>query len=247
MINIAIAGINGAMGQVLAGLVENDENLNLVCGISRSANQKIKTYESFDDIKEDVDVIIDFSSPDLLDSMLDYAKRTNTKLVIATTGYSEEQEEKIERISEEIAILKAGNMSLGVNVLKQITTQLSSLLKDFDIEIVEAHHNLKKDAPSGTAKMLFDAVKKDRKDAKAVYDRHDFSKKREKNEVGISSIRAGSIVGEHEIYFAGVDEVVKISHQALSKKIFAKGAIEAAKFIINKEKGLYDMDDCLRS
>ena len=199
-------------------------------------------------LPEKPDVIIDFSHPSALDSLIGYALSTGTPLVLATTGYSDEQIEKIKKSSEQIPVFFTFNMSLGINLLVELAKKATAVLGDqFDIEIVEKHHNQKIDAPSGTAIMLANAVNDtlDNK-MKYTYDRHSQRKKREKNEIGIHSIRGGTIVGEHDVIFAGRDEVITLSHQASSKEVFAVGSVNAAIFMNGKKKGLYTMADFIK-
>lgn len=247
MIKIILVGASGAMGETVAELVSKSLEYQIVAGIAEKEEEgNFPIYDSFSKIKEEADVIIDFSSRDLLDPILAYAKGNNLKLVLATTGYIDEDFKKIDEASEKIALVQSGNYSIGINIMLKVAKDLAGLLDDFDIEIVEAHHNYKKDAPSGTAKMLFSAVNEGR-DGKLVekYDRFSENKAREKNEVGISSLRAGTISGDHMVVFAGEDEVLSLSHHAASKKIFAKGALKAASFIVGKEKGRYQISDVL--
>lgn len=247
MIKIILVGASGAMGKTVAKLVRESSEYQIVAGIAeREEEGDFPIYDSFAKIKEKADVIIDFSSRDLLDTILSYGRENNLKLVLATTGYTEEDFRKIDEASERLALVQSGNYSIGINIMLKVAKDLAGLLDDFDIEIVEAHHKYKKDAPSGTAKMLFSAVNEGR-DGKLVekYDRFSENKVREKNEVGMSSLRAGTISGDHMVVFAGEDEVLSLSHHAASKKIFAKGALKAASFIIEKEKGRYQISDVL--
>lgn len=244
---ILLSGAGGQMGITLAGIIKNKEGMEVVAGVSdRPVKVDFTVYSSFKDVKEKADAVIDFSSPVVLEQLLDYCIKNNTPAVVCTTGYSKEQEQKIKDTSKNIPIVYSGNMSLGINVMEYVVEQMAKLLADFDIEIVEKHHNLKKDAPSGTAKMLFDSANKGRKNSLTRLDgRAGFYDNRDKNEVGISAIRGGNIVGEHTVIFAGDDEVLEITHRASSKKIFANGAIKAALFLQEKENGLYNMNDCL--
>lgn len=247
MIKIILVGASGAMGKTVAELVSKSLEYEIVAGIAEKDEEgDFPIYDSFAKIKEKADVIIDFSSRDLLDLILTYAFENNLNLVLATTGYTDEDFRKIDEASEEIALVQSGNYSIGINIMLKVAKDLAGLLDDFDIEIVEAHHKYKKDAPSGTGKMLFSAVN-DGRDGKLVekYDRFSENKAREKNEVGMSSLRAGTISGDHMVVFAGDDEVLSLSHHAASKKIFAKGALKAASFIEGKEKGRYQISDVL--
>lgn len=247
MIKIILVGASGAMGKTVAELVRESSEYQIVSGIAEKEEEgDFPIYDSFAKIKEKADVIIDFSSRDLLDPIITFAYENNLKLVLATTGYTDEDFEKIDEASERLALVQSGNYSIGINIMLKVAKDLAGLLDDFDIEIVEAHHKYKKDAPSGTAKMLFSAVNEGR-DGKLVkkYDRFSENKAREKNEVGMSSLRAGTISGDHMVVFAGEDEVLSLSHHAASKKIFAKGALKAASFIVGKEKGRYQISDVL--
>lgn len=245
IMKIFIAGITGAMGSALLSIIEKEE---VVAGYANENTviNGINVYNDLNNVTEDFDVIIDFSNKDCTDEILDFAKNRKSALVEATTGLVPELVEKIEQYSIFIPIVHSNNMSLGINTMDTVVEYLVEMLKDFDIEIIEKHHNKKVDAPSGTAKMLFDSIKRKR-DVVLSGDRTKRYSKREKNEVGISIVRAGSIVGEHSVIFAGIDEVVEIKHIASSKKIFATGAINAAYFLSNKNNGLYTMKDVLKS
>lgn len=250
MTKIILSGASGAMGKVITSLINDSENsdFEIVAGYADHKEEAdgFTIYDSLDDIKEEADVLVDFSLAETLDDILNYALRTKTNLVLATTGYNEKDIEKIKKASSSIAIVQSGNYSIGINIMLKIAKRMAELLEDFDIEIVEAHHNNKKDAPSGTANMIFDAVNEGR-DKKLYKNQERFDKKasRDKNEVGMSSIRAGTISGDHTVIFAGNDEYLSLSHHAASKKIFAQGALKAANFIKNIEQGYYTVDDIL--
>lgn len=248
MINVILVGSGGKMGKFVANGIQNDTDLTIVAGVDKFNNgESFPVFSSFDEINVDANLIIDFSNPSLLDGILDYALKNKTKLVIATTGYSAEHIEKIKEASKVIPIFFTFNMSLGVNLICSLASKAASILGDgFDIEIIEKHHNQKIDAPSGTAIMLANAVNEVFDDKMNYeYDRHSKRQKRTKNEIGIHSVRGGSIVGEHDIIFAGHDEVITISHSAYSREVFATGAIKAAKFIYKKPAGLYDMNSIM--
>ena len=251
MVKVAIVGCNGKMGYFVAASVESNPNAQTVFGIDAFGENKhsFPVYKSFDEAAEKPDVIIDFSNPAALDGMLSYAVENSVPCVICTTGYSAEQVEQIQKASERIAIFYSGNMSLGINLLIELSKQAAKVLGDtFDIEIVEKHHNLKVDAPSGTALMLADALSATlEQEPQYVYNRQCYRKKREKNEIGIHSVRGGTIVGEHEVIFAGHDEVVTLTHQAQSKEVFAAGAVNAAVFLASQEAGMYNMGNLLSS
>ena len=244
---VIINGYSGTMGQVLTKCVADDEELELVAGISPKHHDVdgFNTYSSFADVKEDSDVVIDFSNPLALDGILEYCLKTKTPVVLATTGYNDEEMEKIHEAAKQIPVFLSFNMSLGVNILLKLVKEAAKNLANFDIEIIEKHHNKKLDAPSGTAVMIANGVKEVLPDSEYVYGRHGRSDKRNSNEIGIHAVRCGTIVGEHTTIFAGHDEVVEIKHTAQSKDIFAKGSIEAAKFLVKQEAGYYNMNNML--
>ena len=250
MVNVIMHGCNGKMGRVITNLVEEDDNIQIVAGIDAYTGMA-NEYPVFASIKEcDVkaDAIIDFSVTAAIDDLLDYAVSTKPPVVVCTTGLSANQLEKINEASKSVAVLRSANMSLGINTLMKILKIATDVLADrgFDIEIVEKHHNQKVDAPSGTALALADCINQElNNEYDYTYDRSTVREKRKKNEIGISAVRGGTIVGEHEVIYAGTDEVIEIKHTAYSKAIFAKGAIDAAKFLANKEAGMYDMSDVI--
>ena len=248
MIRAILCGASGKMGGFVASAAENDSEISIVAGVDKvNSGEKFPVFSSFSDINVDADIIIDFSNVALLDSMLDYALSQNIPLVIATTGYTEEQTGKIKKASDKIPIFFTFNMSVGVNLIAALAKKAASILGDgFDIEIIEQHHNQKIDAPSGTAIMLANAVNSVFGDnLNYEYDRHSVRRKRPKNEIGIHSVRGGTIVGKHDVIFAGHDEVITISHEAQSKEVFAVGAVRAAKFLYGKNPGLYDMNSIM--
>lgn len=247
MYRVIINGYSGKMGVVLTKCVNEDSELQLVCGVSRDElDVPFNTYSKMSDIiNEEADVIIDFSHHSTIGDVLEYATKTKTPLVIATTGFNDEELEKINQASKIIPIFHSSNMSLGVNVLVSLVKQAAKMLKGFDIEIIEKHHNLKVDSPSGTAVMIANGIKEVLPDSEFIYGRHGRSDKRSNNEIGIHAIRGGTIVGEHTTIFAGHDEVVEIKHAAQSKDIFAKGAIAAAKFLVKQDSGYYNMNNML--
>lgn len=250
MTNIILRGCNGKMGNVVTQLLEEDENAVIVAGIdvSKGREDRYPVYYSFMQCNVPADVIIDFSSPVNIREMLDFAIRRGIGIVLCTTGFSKEDQRLIEEASKQIPILRSANMSMGINLLLRLIKDAAQVLADsgFDIEIVEKHHNKKVDAPSGTALAIADSINEalDNK-YEYVYDRTNIRAPRVKNEIGISSIRGGTIVGEHEIIFAGSDEIIEIKHTAYSKAIFAKGAIQAAKFLSGKKPGMYSMRDVI--
>ena len=224
----------GAMGKIISEMLGDDLFLNVALECEN---------KNFDNVKDKIDVIIDFSSPFNLDMICDYVSKTKTPVVFATTGYSKEQLDKINELSKIAPVLRSANFSLGVIVLNRLVKEVTPLLEGYDIEIIEAHHNKKVDAPSGTAKMLLksamDATGYDAKMGRNGYC------PREKNEIGVSAVRGGTIVGEHEVMYCGNDEVITLKHSAQSKKIFATGAIKAARWLKDQKPGFYDMEDVL--
>lgn len=252
MTKIIMHGCNGHMGQVISEIVAKDENAEIIAGIDIINNKEngYPVYTDINDCTEKADAIIDFASAKAVDKLLDYAATRQIPVVLCTTGLSEEQIAKTAETSRKVAVLRSANMSLGINMLLKLVQDAAKILAsaDFDIEIVEKHHNEKLDAPSGTALALADSINEAMEHQYEYrYDRSKLRQKREKKELGISSVRGGSIVGEHEIIFAGIDEVVEIKHTAYSKAIFAKGAISAAKFLKGKPAGMYDMSDVINS
>lgn len=249
MTRIITTGANGKMGKVIQSVVSAREDCEIVAGVDLNTepNGLFPIYPSISEVKEQADVIIDFSNPVLLDELLDYTKKTSTPLVIATTGYSDEQKKKIEDASKDSPIFFTYNMSVGINLLANLAKKATEVLgEDFDIEIVEKHHNQKIDAPSGTALMLADAIcEVTPQPMKYEYDRHSKREKRTRNEIGLHAVRGGTIVGEHEIIFAGRDEIITLSHSARSKEIFAVGAVNAAVYMNGKGPGLYQMSDVI--
>lgn len=248
MINILLSGACGKMGNAVTRCVGEDDELKIIAGVDKAEMLcDFPIYKSFDDVNVIPDVIIDFSHISVLDSLLSFAIKNNVPTVLATTGYSTEQLEKINAASAEIPVFFTANMSLGVNLLCSLAKSAAKVLgSNFDVEIIEKHHNQKIDAPSGTALMLANAVN-DVFDDKYTYeyDRHSKRQKRPKNEIGIHAVRGGTIVGEHDVIFAGHDEVITLSHAAQSKEVFAAGAVNAAKFMVGKPCGMYDMSSIL--
>lgn len=250
MTDIILSGCSGKMGASIIACVKSRADCKITAGVDLVEPRDVDfSYAAgFDKLDACGDVIIDFSNPAVLDSMLEYAIEKKLPCVICTTGYNEEQKSKIHKAAESIPVFYSGNMSLGINLIIELAKKAASVFgEDFDIEIVEQHHNQKLDAPSGTALMIADAVSEVRNDSEYIYDRHAYRRKRNKNEIGIHSVRGGNIVGEHEIIFAGTDEILKISHSARSKTVFAVGAVNAAVFLKGKAPGMYDMSDLLAS
>ena len=247
MINLAICGINGSMGKhVYNSAIKN--GFFVSCGIDKVLGSSVEcpVYRSFDEIKELVEVIVDFSSPELLDQMLSFAKANKTPLVIATTGYTEEQEQKIKAYSKHIPIFKSANTSLGVNLTAKLCKLCIQVLNGFDIEIIDKHHKNKNDSPSGTSLMLLDELQSTLSEEKNPIFGRKGKGKRKQSEIGIHSIRGGSTVGIHEINFFGENESITITHTAHSKELFASGALKAVDFILTKTNGLYNMNDILK-
>ena len=246
MVRIIMHGCNGKMGQVITGLVADDPNAQIVAGIDIADNRD-NGYPVFTDIKKcDVaaDVIVDFAAAAAVDALLDYSVEKQIPVVLCTTGLSDEQLARVKESSKKVAILKSANMSLGINTLMKLLKDAANVFAPagYDIEIVEKHHNQKVDAPSGTAIALADSINEARGgEYEYVYDRSQVRKKRDKKELGISAVRGGTIVGEHDIIFAGHDEVITLSHSAASKTVFAEGSINAAIFLKDQSAGLYDM------
>ncbi len=250
MTRIILCGCNGKMGQVVTSFAEEDAQIEVVAGIDISGVQKnsYPVFQRFVECEIEADVIVDFSSPQVLEELLAYLIGKKVPAVLCGTGYTKEQIEKIDEASKQVAVLRSANMSLGVNILLKLVQTAAEVLAaaDFDIEIVEKHHNLKVDAPSGTALALADAIQQAlAKEYAYTYDRSKQREKRKKNEIGISAVRGGTIVGEHEVIFAGADEVIELKHTAYSKAIFGKGALAAAKFLKGKEAGMYDMSEVI--
>lgn len=247
---IILSGCGGKMGHAITALVAEREDCEICVGVDlvSTGHEGFPVFPSIFDYKGEADVLIDFSHPSVLDSLLAYGKDRHLPLVLCTTGYSKEQTAAVRAASAEIPIFSSGNMSLGINLLIELSKKAAQVLGEgFDIEIVEMHHNQKIDAPSGTALMLADAISEvEPEEMRYMYDRHSQRKKREKNEIGIHSVRGGTIVGEHEVIFAGHHEVIKLSHSAQSKEVFAAGAVNAAVFLSGKGPGMYQMSDLLK-
>ena len=249
MTKVILSGCCGKMGAAVTKAVSDRDDVQIVAGVDifESDSLPYPVFSSISEVPCEADVIVDFSNPTALASILDFAKSKKISAVLCATGYTAEQNAMIEKASEDIAMFRSGNMSLGINLISELAKTAAKILGgSFDVEIVEAHHNLKLDAPSGTAIMLEKAVEEGLDyEPELVYDRHSRSQKRDKYEIGMHSIRGGTIVGEHEVVFAGNDEIIKISHTALSKNVFAVGAVNAAVFMKNKTTGMYNMSDVI--
>lgn len=250
MVKIIMHGCNGKMGQVITGIVAADKDAEIVAGIDIVDNRQnpYPVFTNIDDCNVEADVIIDFASAKAIDKLLDYVETRKIPVVLCTTGLSEGQLARVEEVSKKVAVLKSANMSLGINTLFKVLKSVSPLLAEagFDIEIVEKHHHFKVDAPSGTALALGDAVNESLPEKyEYKFDRSQDRIPRPKNEIGFSSVRGGTIVGEHDVIFAGEDEVITFSHTAYSKSVFAKGAVEAAKFLKGQPAGHYTMKEVI--
>ncbi len=262
MIRLLISGISGFMGRAVRNLAIQNPTFTVVGGVDKMPdhNAECPIFSSFDDVNVDVDVIIDFGAPSLTASLLDFCERTSTRAVICTTGLDENTKVRIHNVSEKMATFYSANMSFGANLMAELCRTAAALLYgEFDIEIVEAHHRRKLDAPSGTALMLADEVRnaiekaqaknpniEDITDISYAYDRSTRREARPTNEIGIHAVRGGGVVGEHEVMFLSDNEVVKISHSAMSREVFASGALRAATFLAGKPAGLYDMKDVIK-
>lgn len=250
MVKVIMHGCNGHMGQVITQIIREDQDAEIVAGIdlNDSSDNGYPVFKSLKECDVQADVIIDFASPKATDTLLDYCEEKGMPVVLCTTGLSEEQIGRIEEASKKTAVLKSANMSLGVNTLLKLLAEAAKVLAPagFDMEIVEKHHNLKVDAPSGTALAMADSLNNAMaNEYHYVFDRSQERKKRDRKEIGISAVRGGNIVGEHEVIFAGLDEVIEFKHTAYSKSVFAKGAVQAAKYLAGKPAGYYHMSDVI--
>lgn len=255
MVRIIMRGCNGKMGQMISGLAAEDQEAEIVAGVDLSDHMKnpYPVFRSIEKCDVEADVVVDFSSAAGegaagVDALLDYCGEKKLPIVLCTTGLSEEQLAHVKEVSEKTAVFKSANMSLGINLLQKLLKEAAAMLAPagFDIEIVEKHHNRKLDAPSGTALALADSINEELGgDYEYVYDRSQVRQKRDKKEIGISAVRGGTIVGDHDVIFAGEDEVITFSHRAYSRAVFGKGALEAAKFLAGKPAGMYDMSDVI--
>lgn len=252
MIRAIMHGCNGRLGRVITEIAEKEPEMEIVAGVDAYTGtpNTYPVFEKIEDCDVKADVIIDFSNAAAADTLLDYAVAHKLSLVLCTTGLSEEQLAHVEEAAKETAVLRSANMSMGINLLLKLLRDASRVLAPagFDIEIVERHHNQKLDAPSGTALALADAVNDSLDNAyHYVYDRSQVRQKREEKEIGISAVRGGTIVGDHEVIYAGTDEVIEFKHTAYSRAVFARGAVEAAKFLAGKPAGRYDMADVIEA
>lgn len=251
MVRIIMHGCNGRMGQMITNLVKEETQAQIVAGVDTfdGIQNPYPVFEKIEMCDVEADVVIDFSNAKAIDGLLSYCEEKKLPVVLCTTGLSEEQLARVKEVSEKSAVLKSANMSMGINLLMKLLKDAVKVLSPagYDVEIVEKHHNQKLDAPSGTALALADSMNEAMDNGfEYVYDRSQVRKKRDKKEMGISAVRAGTIVGEHEVLFAGIDEVIEFKHTAYSRSVFGKGALEAAKFLAGKPAGMYDMSDVIQ-
>lgn len=250
MVKIFLFGANGRMGRAVRTAALAGGDYMIVGGFDLGGgDETCPVFNEVDNVNVDFDVIVDFSAPAALDCLVALAKKSGKPVVIAATGHSEKQQEQILELSKTVPVLKSGNFSIGINLMLELVKTASSATKadGFDIEIVEAHHRYKADAPSGTAKMIADAAMSVREDVALVYGREGANAKREKNEIGIHAVRGGGIIGEHELILVSDKERLSISHSAFSRDIFADGALKAARFLLAKKPGMYTMSDCIKN
>lgn len=252
MVRVIMHGCNGRMGQVIAEMIRNDDQIEIVAGVdvSQHIENPFPVFSSIRECSVEADVVIDFAAAAAIDDLLDVCAERGLAVVVCTTGLSEAQIAHVSGAAEKTAVLRSANMSLGVNLLLTLVKQAAGVLgpAGFDMEIVEKHHNQKKDAPSGTALALADALQEGAKgEFEYVFDRSKDLEKRRSTEIGISAVRGGTIVGEHDVIFAGTDEVLTFTHTAYSRSIFGKGAVSAAKFLAGKPAGLYTMSDVIEA
>ena len=246
MVKVLINGCNGKMGQVLSERIRDTQDIEVLCGVDKidTGDNNYPVFTDIHSINLIPDVIIDFSIPVATFPILDFAKKNNIPIVIATTGFTEKEEEKIKEISKNLPIFKSSNMSYEINLMSKLVASLAKKLPESDMEIVETHHNRKVDAPSGTALILADSINEAcNNEFEYEYNRHAKREKRTKNEIGIHSLRGGTEAGKHTVIFFGNNESLEITHNVTSRSVFADGAIKAANFIIHKDNGLYSMND----
>lgn len=249
MIRILLNGCNGKMGRVISEMSKDSTTVLIAAGVDKnSSNLSYPCYGSIEECEDQIDVILDFSRPDAFDSLCDYSRKKNIPIIFCTTGFSKQQINEIHALSEEIPVFHSANMSIGVNVVNNILKSISKMLyKDFDIEIIEKHHNQKVDAPSGTALLLANTIKDSIEEETFLVNGRQGISKRDPNEIGIHAIRGGNIIGDHEIIFAGKGECIEIKHTAISREVFAIGALKACEYIFGKQKGLYTMDNVVNN
>lgn len=250
MLEVMVNGCYGKMGQIVCDLIEQNENLVLKCGFDKNITGEFAfpVYDKIENIVEKPDVIIDFSIPVATLTILQYAVSNHVPIVIATTGFTNEEELIIKEASKKIPIFKSANMSYDINLMASILSELAVKLQNTDIEIIETHHNRKIDSPSGTALFLADSINQALGNTKTYeFDRHHKHEKRSKDEIGFSSVRGGNIVGEHIVQFYGENETFEIKHTCYSRTVFAEGALKAAQFLFQQENGFYNMNDLIES
>lgn len=251
MIKILMNGCNGKMGQTITRISKEYDDIEITAGIARNPSKLQNPYPVYQSFKEaaahKADVVLDFSNPEILSEVVQYCVEHQTAIVVGTTGLSEKNQELLKQASDSIPVFVSANMSFGISVLTNLVLKAASALgNEYDIEILEKHHNEKKDAPSGTALMIANELKSYLEaSTEFVYDRSKIKDKRKPNEIGISAIRGGSIPGEHSIYFAGKDEVIEIKHTSFSRDLFARGALKAVRYTVTKPKGYYNMKTML--
>lgn len=250
MVKMLMCGCNGRMGQMITAMVKNTDGIEIAAGVDLfdGIENSYPVYKSLSEVDVDFDVIVDFSRADGIDQLLEYCAKNNKPVVLCTTGLSEKQLNLVNDTSKKVAVLRSANMSLGINLMLKLLREATAVLADkgYDIEIVEKHHNQKLDAPSGTAIALGEACNGALdNEYEFVFDRSQRREIRPKKEIGFSAVRGGTIVGDHDVIFAGTDEVITFSHTAYSRNVFAKGAISAAKFLYDKGPGMYNMSDVI--
>lgn len=251
MINVILCGCGGRMGRAVTEMINNSDKFRIVAGVDVNAEAvgavcNFPVYHLPSEFPDRADVIIDFSHHSALPALAEYATATSTPLVIATTGHSDEEMELMREASKNVPVFFSRNMSIGINLLIEMCRRTAKTLGiDFDIEIIEKHHNQKLDAPSGTALMIGEAIAEEREATEFVYDRHSVRQKRQPSEIGIHAVRGGTIVGEHDVIFAGNNEILTLSHTATSREIFATGALKAAEFVVGKPNSMYNMSDVI--
>ena len=245
-----LTGAGGRMGKAVIAAVSESNEINIIAGVDINPMQaEFPVYLGISEVSPELgaDVIVDFSHHTAIEGILRYALQANCAVVVCTTGHTEKELELIRQASEKIPVFRSGNMSLGINLLMALVRKAAEVLDGYDIEIIEKHHNQKLDAPSGTALMLAKAAQDGISyQGELIYDRHEVRRKRGKNEIGIHSVRGGNIVGEHEVMFAGPEEIVTLSHSASSRDVFARGAVKAAVFMKGRAAGMYDMQDVIK-
>ncbi|MEY8000405.1 4-hydroxy-tetrahydrodipicolinate reductase [Clostridium sp. Mt-5] len=247
MIRIILNGCNGKMGKVITDLSEKNSKLSIVAGVDKNCIKgKFPIFPDISKCDVEADVILDFSRPEALNSLLQYGREKNVAIILCTTGYSDDEIKKISTASKYIPVFRSANMSIGINVINKVLKDISAFLyKNFDIEIIEKHHNQKVDAPSGTALLLGNTIRDSISENINFVNGREGIRKRTHNEIGIHAVRGGSIVGEHEVIFAGQGETIEIKHTAISREVFAVGALKACEFMYKRESGLYSMEDVI--